>query len=209
MPAVRATSTQPTAPKAPPRARLLRERVGHWLTLAGSVIALIAFFCPWLDVFKTNDPTYPFPRRGYSPWMLLSSGRLDPSVVMTGVFLLLILGMAVSSLAAALAPTTRARSRAATTTGVLAVLSLVLLIVAVSSVAFDVSFSWPYLSSTVAYGLYLAVAGFLSVLIGLAALTSVPAWREYSCGIWLLAPAILPPHDDVSSPIGGRPPTHT
>lgn len=175
MPDVRATTPQPTATTPPTRP--LRRRVGHWLTLAGSVVALVAFFCPWLDVFKTDDPTYPFPRRGYSPWTLLSSGRLDPSVVMTGVLSLLILGMAASSLAATLARTERVRSRAATIAGVLALMGLVLISVSISAVTFDLSFSWPFLNSTVAYGLYLAVIGFLSVLIGRAALTRVHTWN--------------------------------
>lgn len=167
MPDSQAVSPQPATSPAP-RTRSLSASIGLWLTLAGDVMAIIAFFTPWLDVFKDYDPTYPFPRRGYSPWMLLASGRLDPTVTVTGVFLLLILGMTAATLVAVAARTARRRSQAVSVACVLALLSLVLIITSVPEASFALSFNWPYLSSTIAYGFYLEAAGVVSVLIGLA-----------------------------------------
>ena len=51
-------------------------RFGFSLTLTGNLLVLLAFFAPWFDVFKLNDPSFYFPRRGYSPWMVMRAGSL-------------------------------------------------------------------------------------------------------------------------------------
>lgn len=55
----------------------------------------------------------------------------------------------------------------------LALVGIVMLVVFVPAIPVGLSFSWPYLSSTIAYGVYLAVAGFVSVLVGLAMVSVV------------------------------------
>lgn len=159
-------------------ARAQRYRFSLFLTLAGNLLVIVAFFSPWFDVFKLNDPSFPFPKRGYSPWMMLESGRLGALGVVTWLFLLLILGMALSSLALALTHTAHRRSQATFITRALAVVSLVMMIVGIPIIMFDLSFFWPFLSSTPTYGLLLAVAGFVSVLIGLTKLSAVGARRQ-------------------------------
>ncbi|HEY7975166.1 MAG TPA: hypothetical protein VID72_07480 [Ktedonobacterales bacterium] len=150
-------------------------RFGLLLTLAGNLLVIVAFFSPWFDVFKLNDPSFPFPKRGYSPWIVIQSGQLDALDVVTGMFFLLILGMALSSLALALTRTARRRAQATVIAGILAVVSLAMIVVVVPTISFDLSFSWPYLDSNFAYGAYLATVGFLSVLVGIATLANVRA----------------------------------
>ncbi len=159
--------------------RALRYRVGLLVTLVGNLLVIVAFFSPWFDVFKLDDPSYVFPKRGYGPWTVLASGRLDSLCVVTWVFLLFILGMALSSLVLALTQTARRRYQSAFITGVLALVSLAMILVAVPGIRFDLSFSWPFLSSNVVYGPYLAGAGCLSVLLGLSILPTMSA-RPYS-----------------------------
>jgi hypothetical protein len=110
------------------------------LTFAGSLLVIVAFFSPWFDVYKLNDPSFIFPKQGYSPWMVLQSGRLDTLGVATWVFLLLILGMVLSSLASALTHTARRRSQAISIARALAVVGLVMMVVAVPAIPFDLSF---------------------------------------------------------------------
>lgn len=148
-----------------------RYRAGLVLTLAGNFLVVVAFFAPWFDVFKLNDPSFYFPRRGYSPWMVLQSGQPHSLGWVTWVFVLLILGMALSSLALVLTHMANSRSLVAAIARALAVLSLVMMIIGVPMIPYGLSFEWPFLSSTPTYGLVLAVAGFVSMLIGLAMLT--------------------------------------
>jgi len=153
-------------------------RFGLLLTLAGNLLAIVAFFSPWFDVFKLDDPTYPFPKRGYSPWMVIQSGQLDAPRVMTWAFFLFILGMALSSLALALTRSARRRSQAASIACGSAVVNVVLMALAVPAISFDLSFSWPFLDSTIVYGVYLAIAGFVSVLVGVAMLSAAGAREQ-------------------------------
>jgi hypothetical protein len=94
---------------------------------------------------------------------------------MTWVFLLLILGIALNSLALVFARTARRQSQALTTARYLAVVCLVVMVLVVPNVPFALSFFWPFLSSTIAYGVYLAAAGLVSALIGLATLSNAYA----------------------------------
>jgi hypothetical protein len=155
-----------------------QRRIGPFLLLAGNILAIVAFFAPWFDVFKLNDPSFPFPKRGYSPWIVLQSGQFGALGAVTWAFLLLILVMALSSLALALAHTALGRSQARSMALAMAVMGLVMMLLFVPAIPFNLSFSWPFLSSDVVYGVYLAVAGFVSVLIGLATLASATARRE-------------------------------
>jgi len=52
-----------------------------------------------------------------------------------------------------------------------------MMVLAVPAIPFDLSFSWPFLSSTVAYGVFLAGAGFVSVLAALAILPDTSGRR--------------------------------
>lgn len=149
-------------------------RFGLILTLAGNFLVIVAFFCPWLEVFKLNDPSFPFPTRGYSPWMVLESGMLGTLGVATWAYSLLILGMVLSSLALVFTQTTIKQSRAISIARALAVASLVMIVIVVPAVMVDLSFSWPYLSSNLAYGVFLAGAGLLSVLVGVAIVRARP-----------------------------------
>lgn len=153
-------------------------RFGFSLTLTGNLLVLLAFFAPWFDVFKLNDPSFYFPRRGYSPWMVIESGQPGSLSVVTWVFLLLIIGMAMSSLAVALARTTHRHLQVAAIARSLAVLSLVIMIVGVPMIPYALSFSWPFLNATPTYGLVLAIAGFVGVFIGLAMLSATEARRQ-------------------------------
>ena len=155
-----------------------RHPIGLFLLLAGNLLVIVALFAPWFDVFKLNDPSFPFPKRGYSPWIVLQSGQFGTLGVATWVFLLLILVMALSSLALALARTAHRRSQARLIALAMAVIGLVMMVLFVPLIPTGLSFSWPYLSSDVVYGVYLAVAGFVSVLIGLATLASARVRRE-------------------------------
>jgi drug/metabolite transporter (DMT)-like permease len=83
--------------------------------------------------------------------------------------------MALSSLALTLTRTARRRSQAISITCALAVVSLVMIVLAVPAISFDLSFSWPFLDSNVVYGVFLAIAGFLSVLVGITMLSAVRA----------------------------------
>lgn len=157
----------------------LRYRLGLLVTLVGNLLVIVAFFSPWFDVFKLDDPSFVFSKRGYGPWTVLAGGQPDSLGVATWVFLLLILGMALSSLVLALTRTARRRYQAAVITGVLALVSLAMILVAVPSIRFDLSFFWPFLSSNVVYGAYLAGAGCLSMLLGLLMLPTTSA-RPYS-----------------------------
>lgn len=163
------------------RLSILLYRVGLLLILTGNILVIAAFFSPWFDVFKLDDPSFVFPKREYSPWMALQIGQLGSLLVVTRVYLLLILGMALSSLTLALTHTARIRFLAATTACILALTGLALTLVAIPGIQFDLSFSWPFLSSTVVYGASVAAAGFVSVLIGLIAFTSTGQGdRQYS-----------------------------
>ena len=148
------------------------------LTLAGNLLVIVAFFSPWFDVFKLNDPSFYFPKQGYSPWMVLERGQPGSLAITTWVFLLLILAMALSSLAFVLTHTARRQSQAISIARALAVVGLVVMVVAVPAIPFDLSFLWPYLSSTPAYGLFLAVVGFVSVLVSLAMRPAIVARRQ-------------------------------
>jgi hypothetical protein len=153
-------------------------RFGLLLTLAGNLLAIVAFFSPWFDVFKLNDPSFPFPKRGYSPWMVIQIGTLDSLRVFTWAFLLIILGMALSSLALALTRSARRRSQALAIACGSAVVNVVLMALAVPAIPFDLSFLWPFLDSTIVYGVYLAIAGFVSVLVGVAMLSAAGAREQ-------------------------------
>ena len=155
-----------------------RRHIGIVLLLAGNLLAMVAFFAPWFDVFKLNDPSFPFPKRGYSPWIVLQSGEFGALGVVTWVFLLFILVMALSSASLALARTALRRSQATWMALAMAVMGLVMMVLFVPAIPFNLSFSWPFLNSDVVYGVYLAVAGFVSALIGLATLASARARRE-------------------------------
>ncbi len=157
---------------------MLRSRAGLLLTLAGNLLAIAAFFSPWFDVFKLNDPSYLFPKRGYSPWVVMQSGLLGSLAVATWAFLLFIIGMALSSLALAFTRSARRRSQALAIACGSAVVCLVLMALAVLAIPFDLSFSWPFLDSTVVYGVYLAIAGFVSVLVGVVMLSAAGAREQ-------------------------------
>lgn len=144
-----------------------RYRFGFLLTLAGGFLVVVAFFSPWFDVFKLNDPSFYFPKRGYSPWMVVARGQPGSLAVVAWVFLILTLTIVLGSLALLLARTTHSRSIVAVIVRALAVLSLVMTIMIVPMVPYGLSFSWPYLSATPSYGIVLAIAGFVGVLIGL------------------------------------------
>lgn len=155
--------------------RMSRYRFGLLLTLAGNFLVIAAFFTPWLDVFKLDDPSYPFPKRGYSPWIVLRSGQSGALGAATRVFLLLILVMALSSLALALARAAHRRSQAIWLVLAMALMGLVMMGLAVPAIQFGLSFDWPYLSSNLSYGVFPAVAGFACVLIGLATVSAARA----------------------------------
>ncbi|HLZ24412.1 MAG TPA: hypothetical protein VKQ30_20045 [Ktedonobacterales bacterium] len=144
-----------------------RSHIGLILTIAGTLLVIVAFFSPWLDVFKLNDPSFHFLKQGYSPWMVLGNGRLGTLGMTTWAYLLLILAMTLSSLALALAHAPRIRSRASLIARILAVASLVMIVVSVPAVILDLSFFWPYLNVNLDYGVYLAGTGTLSVLVGI------------------------------------------
>jgi hypothetical protein len=171
-------SPEPATQMESPRTFVSLYRAGLFLMFAGNLLAIVAFFSPWFDVFKLDDPTYPFPKRGYSPWMVIQSGQLDSLRVFSGAFLLFIVGMALSSLALALTRSARRRSQAIAIACSLAAVSLALMALAVPAIPFDLSFSWPFLDSTMVYGVYLAIAGFVSVLGGVAMLSAAGA-REH------------------------------
>ncbi len=154
-----------------------RYRFGLLLTLAGNLLVIVAFFSPWFDVFKLNDPSYPFPKRGYGPWTVLQSGQPDALRVVVWMFLLLILLMALSSLALALTRSPRGRSQATAIALTLALAGLIMMLLFVPAIPFDLSFLWPFLSSDVTYGVYLAAAGFGCVLAGFASLFTASARR--------------------------------
>lgn len=164
-------SSEPIPHRKSPSTHISQYRFGLILTLTGILLVIVAFFTPWLEVFKLNDPSFPFPERGYSPWMVLESGQLGVLGVVTWVYLLLILGMALSSLTVLLTHTSRRRSQAISIARALAMMSLVMIVITVPAVIVDLTFVWPYLNSNLVYGAYLAGAGFVSVLIGLAMLT--------------------------------------
>jgi hypothetical protein len=139
---------------------------GRVLTLGGALLTIVAFFCPWFDVYKLNDPSYVFPRRGYSPWMVLQSARLDANGVVVWVFALLVAGMALTCLALAMARSPQGQATGRSLALVLAVVGLVMVGLALYGVPFDLSFSWPFLDSDIVYGAYLALAGMLCVIFG-------------------------------------------
>lgn len=142
--------------------------------LVGNLLVFVAFFSPWFDVYKLDDPSYVFPKRGYGPWTVLDSGQPDSLTILTWVFLLFILGVALSSLALAFMRTAHRRDRAATFAGVLALVSLAMIIVVTPGISTGLSFSWPFLSSDVVYGSFLAGTGLALVLVGLSTLTPTP-----------------------------------
>ena len=146
--------------------------VRHWggrvLTLGGALLTIVAFFCPWFDVYKLNDPSYVFPRRGYSPWMVIQSGQRDMLGLAAWLFALLIVTMALRSLEYALARMPRRRERAWMLTVVLALVGLVVFGLALAMISFDLSFFPPFLDHEVVYGAYLTQTGLLCVLGGLA-----------------------------------------
>ncbi len=145
---------------------MVRYWGGRVLTLGGALLAIVAFFCPWFDVYKLNDPSYVFPRRGYGPWTVLQSGRLDATGVAVWVFALLNAGMTVACVALAVARTPQGQATGRSLALVLAVVGLVMVGLALGGVPFDLSFSWPFLDSDIVYGLYLALAGMLCVIVG-------------------------------------------
>lgn len=143
-----------------------RYYISLLLTLAGTAVAGAAYFVPWFDVYKLNDPTYPFARRGYSPWMVLQSG-VGSLNALAVIYALLIAGLALGSLTLARMRTAGQRSRARSAALGCALVSLTLIIVVVPEVPIGLSFSWPFLSSDIAYGVYLSIAGLLGALTGL------------------------------------------
>jgi hypothetical protein len=146
-----------------------RRHISTFLLAAGNLLAIAAFFSPWFDVYKLNDPSYVFPRQGFSPWMIVLSGRRDSLGMAAWAFLLLILGMAANSLILTFARAARRRAEAFAAILLLpTVLCSLLTGLAVAAIPFDLSFFWPFLSSTATYGIYLAAAGFLAVFISLA-----------------------------------------
>ena len=165
-------SSDPVPRMESPRTSVPLYRFGLFLTLAGNLLAIVAFFSPWFDVFKLDDPSYLFPKRGYSPWMVIQSGQLDSLRRVTGAFLVFILAMALSSLALALTRSACRRSQSIAIACTLAVVSLLLMGLAVFAIPFDLSFEWPFLDSSIVYGVYLALAGFVSVLVGVALLSA-------------------------------------
>jgi hypothetical protein len=145
----------------------LSQRIGSLLAVAGSLLVIAAFFTPWFDVYKLNDPSYPFPRRGYSPWTVVQSGPDESLGILAGIYALLVVGLAVSSVMLTLARTRRGRSRAWGAALAWALLNLTWMTLVVPAVPFDLSFSWPFLSSDIAYGVYLTAAGLLGAIAGL------------------------------------------
>jgi hypothetical protein len=155
-----------------------RYSVGLLLMLAGSPLIIVAFFSPWFDVFS-NDPSWYVPRRGYSPWMVLQSGQPHSLGWVMWMFLLLILGMTLSSPALGLTHSASRRSLAAAIVRDLAVLCLVMIIIGVPDIASILASSQFGLSGIPTYGIVLAMAGFVTVLFGIATLsTYFPQWRN-------------------------------
>ena len=144
---------------------------GLSLLAVGVLLVAAAFFAPWFDVYKLNDPTYPFPRRSYGPWTVLQSGWQGVLTIVTWVFALLIVMLALCGLALARARTAQLRLWAGAGIMVWAGVGLTITAFALYAVPFDLSFSWPFLSSDTVYGAYLALAGFLCALSGLFAVS--------------------------------------
>lgn len=147
--------------------RMWSNHVGLRFLLTGNLLVIVAFFTPWFEVFKLNDPSFPFPPRDYSPWMVLQHGRFDVLGTAVWVFVLVLLGMALGSLVLARSQTLPGRSRIVYITGAMALIVFVMTGFAASEIPFGLSFNWPFLSSTILCGVFLALAGFVTVLLGL------------------------------------------
>ena len=145
-----------------------RRHISTFLLAAGNLLAIAAFFAPWFDVYKLNDPSYVFPRQGFSPWMIVQSGSRAALDMPAWAFLLLTLGMAANSLTLAFTRAERRRAQASIAVLGFALLNSLLTGLAAGAIPFDLSFSWPFLNSTATYGIYFAAAGFLAVFISLA-----------------------------------------
>jgi hypothetical protein len=145
---------------------VVRYWSGRLLTLGGALLAVVAFFSPWFEVYKLNDPSYIFPRRGFSPWMVIQSGQRDTLDLAAWLFALLVARMALASVELARARTPRRRERAWMLTLALALVGLLMVGLALAMIPFDLSFFWPVLSSEIVYGSYLALAGMLCVIVG-------------------------------------------
>lgn len=155
-------SPQPLTPRRP--------AIGYWLglilALVGDALLIIAYFSPWLEVFKV-DPSLPIPKRGYSPWIVLQRGFNDALGVAAGVFLLLILGLLITTFILASKAVLRARaSYILIVTVVMALMGLFTVGITIMFASLNLSLNYPYYDTNVMYGGGLASIGFLVVLTG-------------------------------------------
>lgn len=142
--------------------------------LAGNLLAISSLFSPWIEVFKIA-PDYSPTRHGYSPWIVLQRGRMDALGVVTVVFLLLILGLLVTTCILASRALMRTRADSVTAVAIaLAFIGLLIVGLVLGFVPMSLSLNYPYYDTNIVYGGWLASVGFLIVLVGSVFLISSP-----------------------------------
>ena len=176
---------QPLTPEGPTNDQPLPYRLstywlGRFFALLGDALIILAFFSPWIEVFKIA-PGFSPTKHGYSPWMILQRGRMDALGVVTVAFLLLILGLLVTT--CILASRALARIRAdivAVVTIALAFIGLFIVALVLGGASMSLSLNYPYYDTNIVYGGWLASVGFLIALVGSVFLSGLPQkWSPY------------------------------
>lgn len=142
-----------------------RRRIGWRVLVAGDVLVLVAFFVPWARLYTT------FPNvagtREYSPfafaWESLSQGALLPSML---VALPVVIILASTIVLITWSLSTRQREVLASVSALLSFSSVLVSLLVVLFLTPILGAYWPYYSTTIELGGWVAIGGFFIVAIG-------------------------------------------
>ncbi|HEX6542975.1 MAG TPA: hypothetical protein VF040_14550 [Ktedonobacterales bacterium] len=160
------TTAIPEVPTSP----AIRQRIGRVVLVVGNLLMVATFFMPWLELETSFCASGPRCRYHYGPLYLIFPGVPGNPLLSTVDPFLLIVPCALIILACSMALLrSRAREAPGCSMGGLFALCFVCALITLlmmTQLYVGFAFAYPYFHTVVAYGSWLALGSFASILVG-------------------------------------------
>lgn len=167
-------ATRAGSPRSPARRS---RRIGRIMLIVGNLLILATFFLPWLELETNFCASGPRCRYHYGPWYLIQPGIPGfPLLSPTNPFLLILAGEAIILACSVVCLTSQSRKAQRLSLGALfvpCVVCVITTIVIMTILPFGLVTSYPFFHAAIAYGVWLALLGFLGIFAG-----AVLVWPE-------------------------------